>query len=78
MDHTAIEAETARLLGVVHRRGWIRPYVETSCVTGVFPWRVCFGAFGRRPRLIQGSSIDDAFAKAQAWLDAGAPGSDAA
>lgn len=72
MNHEEIEAETARLLGMVNGMGWKRAFVETSCITGVFPWRVTFGAFNRRPVLIQGSGIDDAFTKARRWIDSGA------
>jgi hypothetical protein len=69
MTHEEIEAETARLLGMVHAMGWRRAFVEISCVTGPYPWRVTFGGFARRPMLIQGTGIEDALAKARRWIE---------
>jgi hypothetical protein len=74
MTHEEIEAETARLLGMVHAMGWRRAFVEASCVTGPYPWRVTFGGFARHPMLIQGTGIEDAFAKARRWIEGGAIG----
>lgn len=71
MTHEEIQDETAKLLGAVNARDWKRAFVETSCITGPFPWRITFGAFGRRPTMIQGLSIEDAFAKAWCWIGTG-------
>lgn len=67
-----VENETERLLQKVEQLGWTKPFVETSCVTGPFPWRVTLGGHDRRPQLIQGVDINDAFAKSWRWLAAGA------
>jgi hypothetical protein len=74
MTHEEIEAETARLLGMVHAMDWRRAFVEISCVTGPYPWRVTFGGLARCPTLIQGKGIEDAFGKARRWIEADALG----